>query len=183
MEDPKLLIKSLSNEFEGNELKKTIETFIKQQKESIESSHIILNELNDQIYELERNNNKIEDEIAGLQLTQSRNNEAYNKKNNERYKLASKMIAIEQANEELENEMEGLRMQLKKKEEDMKSISYPSAELLYYEIVRGFGVKFINNNGKDVIRIKNKNKNDIFEITSDNKTCEQICEEIWELID
>lgn len=183
MDNPKTLIKTLTKMIDNKELKITIESFVSQHREEVNAKKNILDTLTDEIYMLERENKEIEDAILDLKLTQSKNNDAYNKKNNERYKMASKMISVEQHNEELENEIEELMKSVNVKEEAMKSINYPSTEVLYHEIVRGFGVSFVDKNNVRCIRIMNKIKNDVYEIALNDGIVEEICERVWELIE
>lgn len=183
MEDSKALIGDLINHLDNKEIVKTIEqinTKIKSEALNHQNSKEVLN---DALVLLSRKNKQVESEVQQLVMVQSRNNEMYNKKNSERLKLAKKIIDLEQKNEEIDGQIAELEFLISQKDDDLRKISQPSAEELFYEIVKGFGVDFTRRNNKLIAKIRNKNKNDLFEVEVSDSDPKATCDTIWSLME
>lgn len=182
MEEAKSLILQLSSKIESGSLKEVLLKLSDGIKNADASHETKKEAIEDSIHQLQRKNKQIETEIERLQLLQSKNAAAFNKKNTERIKLSRRIIELEQDNEVLEINLGELDLRIDILENEMKTLSHPTLDELYYEIVRGFGVEFPTINGVLCAKIKNKRKNDIFTIECSNNPADA-CEKIWQCID
>lgn len=179
MDDAKNFLQELSKRLDNTAISKDIETVTFQHKERVAVHVAGCEALNQNIHLVARKNAQIEAEIQRLLLSQARVSDLFNRRNNERLRLAKRLIDLEQKNESLEAQTNELEAKIAAREEDIRRINSPSSDALYYEIVKGFGIDFVKKNGEDVARIKNKAKNDIFYVTLANRPVEEACEEIW----
>lgn len=184
MEDIKSLILKLTTQFNSETLKETI-LKVKQELKEGELNHKTKTEtIEDSINQIKRKNKQTESEVERLQMLQDKNMAYFNKKNNERIKLSRRIIELEQENEELEVKIRGLEEKNEELEEEIRILSYPTIEELYFEIIKGFGVEFVEKEGKIKAKILNKNKNDVFIVEcEESKGKQEICEEIWRYIE
>lgn len=193
MEDSKAHIKELISRFNKNEAKTSIDIINHRHKEKMRTRAVEIDNIKQNIHMLSRKNSQIEAEISRQQLQQGKNNELFNKKNNERLRLAKKLIDLEQINEDLENSISTIEAEIAGKENEINKLSYPSTDALYYEIIRGFNVDFYDNRNSinyeankeaSIIgRIRNREKNDIFTVEiNENDDISKVCNRIWELM-
>lgn len=183
MEDSKTLLMELFKKFNNAEIKKDLLQAGKYYSEQAAANNSTKEMLANNAGLFQRKNSQIEAEIQRLMLAQARNNEQYSKKNNERLKLAKKIIDLEQKNEALENEIARTEALIAAKEEEINSINCPSPDALYYEIVKGFNVDFVKRQGALHARVKNREKNDVYQIELSEDRVAELCNEIWELME
>lgn len=179
MEELKKSISNLIDKFDNKTFKEVItETneYIVKSKNKITASNDNLSEI---ISKTTRKIKQLESEIERLQLLQNKNANIFSKKNGERIKLARNIIELEQENEDMESKLRLKENQILVLEDEIKSMSYPSLDELYFEIIKGFGVEFIEKENQLYARIKNKNQNDIFLVECNQKNLNDVCEKIW----
>jgi len=181
MEESKSQIQKLCMLFKDRSLRETVSS-VKQELRADEVAHRTKTEaIEDSISQVKRKSKQMEAEVERQQMHQSKNVAGFSKKNSERIRLSRKIIELEQENEEIEMGINELTEKIGKAEGEVRVLSYPTVEELYYEIVRGFGVEFEENEGKVLARIVSKSKNDVFEM--DCEETQDVCEKIWECID
>lgn len=183
MEESKTLIAELSEHLENQNLKETILRIMQELKDTEMAHKTKMEAIEDSITQVRRKNKQIESEIERMQLLQTKNAAAFNKKNSDRIRMSRKIIEFEQENEELEAGLLELTEKIVKIEDEIRLLGCPTVEELYYEIVRGFGVDFVEKEGKIYSRIKNKNKNDLFVVECDPFNIQESCEKIWDCIE
>lgn len=179
MEEIRETLGKLSAKFDNSSFKGTLTELNDQMKKMDFDHSTSKGTLLDSIAQLTRKNKQLESEIERLQMLQNRNTSAFSKKNNERLKLSRRIIELEQENEDMETRLNRKENSLTVIEGKIKEMSYPSLDELYYEIVKGFGVEFVEKDGSTYARIKNKNKNDIFMIECDPNDLAGTCNQIW----
>lgn len=182
MEDIKTLIKELSSKFSNESLKRTLLSLSQELKESDMIHKTRIEAIEDSINQVKRKNKQIESEIERLQLIQTKNTNTFNKKNTERIRMSRRIIELEEENEEAEMKINELSSAIDKLEGEIKIHNQPTVEELYYEVIKGFGVDFVEEDGKTMARIMNKNKNDIFFVDC-SRGAQEVCENIWNYID
>lgn len=182
MDDTKTLIEEISSKFKTESLKKALLSLTQELKESEMTHKTRIEATEDSINQVRRKNKQIESEIERLQLIQTKNTNTFNKLNSERIKMSRRIIELEQENEETECRINELTNEIDKLEREIKTLNQPSVEEFYYEIVKGFGLDFVEENGKIKARIMNKSKNDIFFVDC-SKGVQEVCENIWNNID
>ncbi|ELA41244.1 uncharacterized protein VICG_01733 [Vittaforma corneae ATCC 50505] len=184
MEEAKTQILKLTAQFNSETLKETLNK-IKQELRDAEIAHKTKMEaIEDSINQVKRKNKQVESEVERLQMLQDKNAASFTKKNNERIKLSRRIIELEQENEEIEARLNELIEKNTHLEEEIKVLSYPTVEELYYEIVKGFGVDFVKKEGAVYAKVVNKNRNDVFTVECSEKFNQQeICEKIWKYIE
>ena len=182
MEDAHNHLKELIKKFDNSSIKEALQKVSEQSKTLLANHNSSKESIADNINLLARKNKQIEAEVQRLQMSQSKNNEFYNKKNNERFKMAKKVIEYEEKNEDLENQISKLESLINSKEEEIRKISCPTSDELYHEIIKGFGVEFVKKQGKTYAKIKNKEKNDIFYIEANECNANDTCNKIWDTL-
>lgn len=182
MEDTKTLIKELSSKFNNESLKKTLLSLTQELKEAEIIHKTRIEATEDSINQVRRKNKQIESEIERLQLIQTKNTNGFNKKNSDRIRMSRRIIELEQENEETEVKINELSSSVERLEEEIKVLNQPTVEELYYEVIKGFGVDFVEEDGKVMARIMNKNRNDIFLIDC-SRGVQEVCENIWNCIE
>ncbi|KAI5149671.1 hypothetical protein ENBRE01_1053 [Enteropsectra breve] len=183
MEQTKEMIAEMLGRVESLNLKEIAARTVSENKKYENEFREYKETISENIKIIQRKNSQIESEVQQLEIALSKNNERYNKKNNDRLKLAKKVIEYEQKNEEIENKINELERAIAMKENEIQKIKGPSAEMLYYEIVRGFNVEFSRTKGKVVAKIKNKEKNDVFVVDTSEGSAGDICNKIWECME
>lgn len=182
MEESKTLLNQLLTKIDSTPLKETL-VKLKDTLNNNKASHETKKDaIEDSIHQTQRKNKQIESEIERLKLIQSKNAAAFNKKNSERIKCSRRIIELEQENEVLEMNLSEMDQRINQLEDEIRVLGYPTLDELYYEIIRGFGVEFIDENTTLVAKIKNKAKNDVFTVEC-NKSAAEVCEKIWQYID
>lgn len=183
MEEAKTLIEQLSTQLKNSSLQEALSKTIQELKDNEMAHRTRTEAIEDSINQVRRKNKNAESELERLHLLQTKNAAAFNKKNTERIKLSRKIIELEQENEELGATISETLEKITNLENEVKVLSYPTVEELYYEIVRGFGVDFIEKDERLCARIKNKSKNDVFLIDCDKNAVQETCEKIWKCIE
>lgn len=180
MEDSKAFLQKLAAKFSNDTLKGVISD-INEDVKKMDQEYSQFSEVSsDSLLQMDRKNKQMESEIERLQLLQGKNATGFSKKNNERIKLSRRIIELEQDNEDMESKLNVKEGKLSLLEEEIKALSHPSPDELYYEIIKGFGVEFIENEGRTYARVKNKHKNDLFLIDCQAEDLSKTCEKIWE---
>lgn len=183
MEEARDLLTQLTTKFNNLSFKEALIKLSENERE-LDLAHTTSKEaISDSIAQITRKNKQAESEVERLQLLQSRNSSAFSKKSSERIKLSRKIIELEQENEEMENQLKEMEDEISKMEDEIRSLSRPSLDELYYEIVRGFGVEFIEKDQKTVARVKNIGKNDVFMIECAGQNLAETCDKIWACMD
>lgn len=184
MEDAKAQIQKLTGLFKDRALKETLLNIRQELRKADVAHRTKIEAVEDSISEVKRKNKQMEAEVERLLLQQSRNGSGFTKKNSERIQLSRRIIELEQENEEMEIRTRELTGQIVRAEDEVRMLSYPTADELYYEIVKGFGVEFVEMDGQVSAKIMNKSKNDIFTVECvDNAGIGEICEKIWGFIE
>lgn len=179
MEDAKNALLELSTRLDNTAICKDLETATSQYRERVAAHAAGCEALNQNTHLVARKNAQIEAEIQRLLLAQARVSDLFNRRNNERLRLAKRLIDLEQKNEGLEASIKDLEAKIAAREEEIRRINSPSSDALYYEIIKGFGVDFVSRDGEDVARVRNRARNDIFHVSLSNRPVEKVCEEIW----
>lgn len=156
---------------------------INQQIRDNEAMYNTKNEaIKDSLAQVKRKNKQMENEIERLEILQQKNSSSFNKKNSERIKYSKRIVELEEENELLEDKISLLESKIEDVDTELKNLSYPTLDELYFEVVKGFGVNFIKNDEGVVAKINNKSKNDVYQITcSDNLV--ETSEAIWSCIE
>lgn len=162
-----------------NDLCKSVKEMLSEYQKRNENETKKRNELEEKIRNIERRNKQLESEIEHIEMQIVKKSEQQNKKHNERLKLAKKIIEMEERNEELENKIGILENGIITNETALKEASQPSSEALYREIMKGFGIDFINRDNKKIARIINKEKNNVYEVEITEQNKEEECDKLW----
>lgn len=176
-------LSSIINKFDNEAFKETIMKIITSFKAAEKDHLAFMQNLTDTTSQLNRKNKQTESEIARLNLLQNKNTASFSKKNKERIQLSRKIIELEQENEGMENKKTQIEANIINLEEEIKKLSQPSIDEIYHEIIKGFGINFVNSQKEVTVVIKNKIKNDIFKINCDPSQVQIICDQIWELME
>lgn len=184
MEEVKSQILKLTTQSSSGTLKETLSKIRQELKDTEVAHKTRMEAIEDSIGQVKRKNKQMESEVERLQMLQDKNAASFSKKNSERIKLSRRIIELEQENEETEVRLSELAEKNTRLEEEIKILSHPTVEELYYEIVKGFGVDFIKKEGRTCAKVMNKNRNDVFTVECDEKLNQQeVCEKIWEYIE
>jgi chromosome segregation ATPase len=129
---------------------------------------------------LEKKILNVENEINKIKISHNKNNEKYKMINSDRLRLAKKYVDLENEFSIMKSEIDELDMNIKKYNEELKRVNKPSFNQLYLELVKGFGVEFVNDR-RNICRIRSTRKKCLVEIELDKKvSIYKICNEIWE---
>lgn len=179
MEEQKEILQNLKREFAKdlikNAIKETSANLKKAEDEFLKNKQSIT----ESITQLQRKNSQIESEIERLKLIQSKNSNLFSKKNNERIKLSRRIIELEQDNESMETKILKKEGSFESLEEEIRKSSFPSADELYYEIIKGFGIEFTDKKGEIVAKVKNQTKKDLVLIKCRRDNKKTACDAIW----
>lgn len=114
-------------------------------------------------------------ELKNSDLIKEKNDMTFTKYNNEKFKLAKRMVALERDIEDLRVKISHWREEERRLQESIALLKQPSVNKLFLELMSGFNVQFLKGKCK-VINVK---KNDVIEIeTRALKECE-ISNRIW----
>lgn len=184
MEEAKAQIQRLSGVFKNDGLKDAL-LKARQELRDAEAAHRTRMEvIEDSIGQVRRKNKQVELEVERLQMHQDKNASSFNRKNSERIKLSRRIIELEQENEEIEARVCELTEKIGRLEMEVRMLGHPTIDELYYEIVKGFGVEFVETGGVTSAKIVSRSKSDVFVVECDeSKGKQEICERIWECIE
>lgn len=179
MDEEKKVLTQLSSRFNSLSFKDVLDKY-RENERNLELTHSTSKDaISDSISQVLRKNKQTESEIERLQLLQSKNFNAFSKKSGERIKLSRKIIELEQENEEMESKLKEMEEEINRMEEEVKMLSRPSLDELYYEVIRGFGVEFVERDQKTIARVTNVRKNDVFTIECTGHNPSEVCDKIW----
>ncbi len=103
--------------------------------------------------------------------------------NAEKLRLAKKIVELEDENEKLRASIAETDKKAQEIEERIRSMSRPSFNEIYLEIVKGFGMEFVEKDDGMWLRIKSRKMNDVFMMPID--TCTdmlEVADMVWEKI-
>lgn len=119
----------------------------------------------------------IENEINTIKINHTKNNEKYKRVNNERLKLARKLVELENSYSVLKDEFDTTEKNIFHFNEQLRLVNKPTFNQLYLELIKGFGFDIKNSK----CRIKNDKKKCVVEVELDkNVPLYKIVNEIWE---
>lgn len=119
----------------------------------------------------------IENEINTIKINHTKNNEKYKRVNNERLKLARKLVELENSYSMYKDELDTIQKNINTYNEQLRLVNKPTFNQLYLELIKGFG--FDIKNGK--CKIKNEKKKCVIEVDlNKNQPLYKTVNEIWE---
>lgn len=182
MEDPKSLVRELSQSVDNSEMVRVLEDLASHTKERSSFYAAQREALLTGLAVLEKENAHLDAGLQQLLLLQTKNVDACNRKNNERLRLAKRMMDLEQRIEQLESGLNEMEADITARDLDIQRVNCPSEDLLYHELVRGFGVTFVRKQGVLYARIRNREHNDMYELRLDGGDVPGLSNEIWRLM-
>lgn len=183
MEDEKQAVKELTRRVCGLHTRGVLEHMAAQFKQMSAGRRRVIAELEQEIALFKRKNAQIETEIERELLDQDRNASQFSKSNAEKLKIAKKLISLEQTNANLESAIADIERDTISTEAELKKYGSAAAEMLYYELVKGFQVDFVKKEGKELCRIANLSKKDVFYVDLEGVPVEEVSNAIWNALE
>ncbi|EEQ82513.1 hypothetical protein NCER_100742 [Vairimorpha ceranae BRL01] len=157
-----------------------LESVIDTHKRNVKDNSKVLQDIANNTEILEKKILNVENEVSKIKLSHNKNNEKYKIVNGERLKLAKRFVDLENEFSKMKSESDDLDVLIKKYTDEIRSISKPSFNQLYLELIKGFGLEFIND-GKHICRVRNTRKKCYIDTELDrNEPLYKICNEIWD---
>ncbi|AFM97895.1 hypothetical protein EHEL_021410 [Encephalitozoon hellem ATCC 50504] len=183
MEEAKTLLQDLCEKFKNPVEKNILVALDSQRKEERMKMEAVTKALQENVQLFKKKNIQLEGEVRKYSYTHSKKNDAFMEINNEKLKLAKKIVELEDENEKIKVGIIATDKGIQEKEERLRTLSRPSFNEIYLEIVKGFGIEFLEGDGRKFCRIKNRKISDVFtiDIGSDISMFE-ITNAIWEKI-
>ncbi|ADM11141.1 uncharacterized protein Eint_021440 [Encephalitozoon intestinalis ATCC 50506] len=183
MEEAKTLLQDLCEKFKNPAEKNILMALDSQRKEERLKMETVTRTLQENVQLFKKKNMQLEGEVRKYSYTHSKKNDAFVEINNEKLRLAKKIVELEDENEKIKAGIITTDKRIQEKEEKLRALSRPSFNEIYLEIVKGFGTEFIEGDGRKYCRIKSKKMGDVFtiDIGSDVSLFE-ITNSIWEKI-
>ncbi|CAD25177.1 hypothetical protein [Encephalitozoon cuniculi GB-M1] len=183
MEETKALLQDLCEKFKNPIEKNILLALNSQRREERLKMETVTKALQENVQLFKKKNMQLEAEVRKYSYTHSKKNDAFMEINNEKLRLAKKIVELEDENEKIKANIITTDKAIQEKEERLRSLSRPSFNEIYLEIVKGFGIEFLEGDGKKYCRIRNKKMNDVFTVDiSSGPSMFEITNAIWEKI-
>lgn len=181
MEETKLQLQDLAAKFRNPVEKQILLALNSQRKLERAKIETVTKDLQENVQLFKKKNMQLEGEVRRYAYTHSKKSDAFLEINNEKLRLAKKIVELEDENEKIKAAIGEAERCVQDCEEKIRSLSRPSFNEIYLEIVKGFGVEFIERDGQLCCRIKNKKLNDVFVVDiRDDTPAFKTCNAIWE---
>lgn len=135
--------------------------------------------MNTELTQLLRCNDQAESEAVHLRHTKKRLEDSLSSMARTRLPQAKNLVRLEEELFAVEDEIQRKKAQVEEKEEILRVGFKPSVDSLFLELVKGFGIDFIDKGGMRVL-IKDRKKNDVVSIDIDNDAGKwEVSNKVW----
>ncbi|KAI4291204.1 hypothetical protein PAPHI01_0478 [Pancytospora philotis] len=179
MEEEKNSIKELVARMRTVSASNSLEKLVSQYKQRTRKLQGVIEELEYNVALVTRKNNQIATEIEQEIMQQGKVVGQFSKNNSERLRMSKQYVNLEQVNANLEYEIADTKKSTEELENAIRDYSGPAQEVLYYELMRGFGVDFVSRDGGDACKVTNTKRNDVYFIETRDRPAEEVCEAVW----
>ncbi|KAH9411992.1 hypothetical protein HK407_02g04390 [Ordospora pajunii] len=183
MDEAKTLLNELIGKFKSPVEKQVLMTLSLQMKEGRHRIESVTKTLQENMQLFRKKNMQLESEVRKYSYALSKKNDAFVELNAEKLRLAKKIVELEDENEKLRASIAETDKKAQEIEERIRSMSRPSFNEIYLEIVKGFGMEFVEKDDGMWLRIKSRKMNDVFMMPID--TCTdmlEVADMVWEKI-
>lgn len=181
MEEAKSLLHDLREKFKSPIERQILVSLNNQRKVERLKMESVTKALQENVLLFKKKNMQLEGEIRRYSYIHGKKNDTFVEINNEKLRLAKRVVELEDEGEKIKASIHEVDRSIQEREQRIHHLSRPSFDEIYLEIVKGFGVEFIEKSGQMCCRIKNKKMNDIYTIDiSDDVPVSEICNSIWE---
>lgn len=155
--------------------------------QQIKERQVLLTENNsnnkNEIQNLLKNKEKIETEIEILKAQLTKKNQKFSSIRSNTFSVAKKVIDLEQAVSLAEMQLNEKQLEKQELEKEVAELASPTCDSLYNNFMKCFGVDFVDKeDGKIFVRIKNKEKQDVYMVEVNDENLEEVREKIWDLL-
>lgn len=135
-----------------------------------------------EIQKLSKEKEHIDAEVEMIKTQCTRKMKKFGSVRSDTFSIAKNVIDLEQEVSHYENILNNKQRQKFELEKEVKTLSNPTCDVLFNCFLKGFGVDFVEKEGKVFARIKNKEKQDIFLVEAQHDNVEEVREKIWEFL-
>lgn len=183
MEEAKTLLQDLCAKFRNPVEKHVLTALNTQRRDERLKMEAVTKALQENLQLFKKKNMQLEGEVRKYSYMHSKKNDAFIEMNGEKLRLAKKIVELEDETEKTKAAIAATDRSIHEKEERLRSLSRPSLNEIYLEVVKGFGVEFLEGSEGRYCRVRSKRMNDVFTLSIDDDAAGfEVANAIWERI-
>ncbi|KAM0671402.1 hypothetical protein CWI42_021440 [Ordospora colligata] len=170
MDEAKTLLNELIGKFKNPVEKQVLAALSLQMKEGRHKIESVTKTLQENMQLFRKKNMQLESEVRKYSYALTKKNDTFAELNTEKLRLAKKIVELEDENEKLRASIIETDKKIQEAEEKIRNMNRPSFNEIYLEIVKGFGMEFVEKSDGTWLRIKSRKMNDVFMMPIDTCT-------------